>query len=361
MKHEKNTPVQFFGSGEVGLPKKAKTRIVRKENRGTQYTSLIWHIGRILEDSRKKAAYAVNSIIVQTYWEIGKNVVEYEQKGGERAEYRSRLLHTLSKDLQLEYGSGFGKSNLYNMRQFYLAYRNFQTVSGKLSWSHYVILLGLDDGLERQFYEKQCIAEGWSFRELKRQINSALFQRIALSRDKKGVLELAGRGNVILKAEDVVKDPYVLEFLDIKEQHTEGELEQKIIDRLQMFLLELGKGFAFVGRQHRISLGDRHFYVDLVFYHRILRCFVLIDLKTGEATHADVGQMNLYLNYFRRDENAPGDNPPVGIILSARRHVSVEYALGGIANRLFVSKYKLYLPDRKELTEQIRRVVENEK
>ncbi len=321
------------------------------------YTLLVNTIGQILTEGRTKTLDFISQILIKTYWEIGKQIVEYEQKGEEKAEYGSSLLHRLSRDLRLKYGKGFSKSNVYLMRQFYLIDKKFQT-SGKLTWSHYTTLLGLENDGERQFYEKQCIVEKWSFRELKRQVNSALFQRFALSRNKKEVLALAKKGNRAQKPEDIIKDPYILEFLNIREHYNEKGLEQNIIDNLQLFLLELGKGFTFVGRQHRISLGDKHFYVDLVFYHRILRCFVLIDLKIGEATPADVGQMNLYLNYFAKEENASEDNPPIGIILSAHKHIEVEYALGGISNNLFVSKYKLYLPNKQELQQKLQELLE---
>jgi predicted nuclease of restriction endonuclease-like (RecB) superfamily len=249
------------------------------------------------------------------------------------------------------------------MRQFYLKYPKFQTLSGKLSWSHYAELLSIEDDLEREFYEKQSLNESWSVRELKRQINSALFHRIALSKDRRGVLELSKKGNIIKREQDIIKDPYVLEFLKIPEdyKYSEKELEQKIIDNLQMFLLELGKGFAFVKRQYRVTLDNTNYYVDLVFYHRILKCFVLIDLKIGKVNHADIGQMNMYLNYFKEEENAEEDNEPIGIVLSAEKdHFLVEYALGGISNKLFVSKYKLYLPDKRELENKLNEVLKNE-
>ena len=264
-----------------------------------KYSSLIDSIGLLLEHGRKQAYRAIDSILVKTYWEIGKQVVEYEQEGREKAEYGSALLVNLSKDLKLRYGKGFSRSNLYLMRQFYLKYPIIQTASGKLSWSHYSELLSIDDDMARQFYEKQSIKENWSVRELKRQINSSLFQRIALSKDKKGVLKISRQGIVLDEANDIVKDPYVLEFLNIPEhyRYSEKELEEKIIDNLQMFLLELGRGFSFVKRQFRITLDNNNYYVDLVFYHRILRCFVLIDLKIGKVNHTDIGQMNMYLNY----------------------------------------------------------------
>ncbi|MBU4501697.1 MAG: DUF1016 family protein [Nanoarchaeota archaeon] len=327
------------------------------------YSILIDSIGVLLEQGRKQAYQAVNQILVKTYWDIGKRIVEYEQEGREKADYGSALLKNLSKDLKLRYGKGFSKSNIYLMRQFYLKYPKFQTLSGKLRWSHYAELLSIEDDLERPFYEKQSLNESWSVRELKRQINSALFHRIALSKDRRGVLELSKKGNIIKREQDIIKDPYVLEFLKIPEdyKYSEKELEQKIIDNLQMFLLELGKGFAFVKRQYRVTLDNTNYYVDLVFYHRILKCFVLIDLKIGKVNHADIGQMNMYLNYFKEEENAEEDNEPIGIVLSAEKdHFLVEYALGGISNKLFVSKYKLYLPDKRELENKLNEVLKNE-
>ncbi len=328
-----------------------------------EYSTLIDSIGSLLEHGRKQAFQAVNQILIQTYWQIGKRIVEYEQNGRLKAEYGSALLDNLSNDLKLRYGKGFSRRNILDMRRFYLSYPKWQTVSAELSWSHYVELLSIDDALERSFYEKQCVNERWSVRDLSRQMNSALFHRLALSKDKRGIMELSKRGLSIQKHEDIVKDPYVLEFLKIPESHryTEKELEQKLIDNLQMFLLELGKGFTFVARQKRISLGNNHYYVDLVFYHRILRCFVLIDIKLGKAMHQDIGQMNLYLNYFKKEESTPGDNEPIGIVLSAyKNEVDVEFALGGIVNKLFVSKYRLFLPDRKELENKLKMVLEEE-
>lgn len=332
------------------------------DNSTKKYLGLIDSIGALLEQGRKEAYRAVNQILVKTYWEIGKQIVEYEQEGKEKAEYGSALLSNLSKDLKLRHGKGFNIRNIYLMRRFYLLFGNLQTVSAKLSWSHYVELLGVDDKIAREFYAKQSEKEKWSVRELNRQINSALFQRLALSKDKEGVLELSKNGLMITSADDVVKDPYILEFLNIPEdrKYSEKELEEKIIDNLQSFLLELGKGFAFVGRQYRISFGGHHYYIDLVFYHRILKCFILIDLKIGEANHLDIGQMNLYLNYFKNEEMCPEDNEPIGIILSGEKNnFLIKYALGGISNKLFVSKYKLYLPDKKELENKIKRILED--
>ena len=338
------------------MPSKPSVGVKKESN----YNRLIVNIAQILEQGRKQSYAAVNKILVKTYWEIGKRIVEYEQEGKEKAEYGAALLDRLSRDLKLMHGKGFSKSNVYLMRQFYLKYKKFQTVSGKLSWSHYSELLSIEEDLARRFYEGQCLKENWSVRDLKRQINSALFHRVALSKDKKGVVELSKKGLSIEKAEDAIKDPYVLEFLNIPEnyRYSEKELEQRIIDNLQMFLLELGKGFTFVKRQFRLTLDNNNYYVDLVFYHRLLKCFVLIDLKIGKVNHENIGQMNMYLNYFKEEENSPEDNEPNGIILSAEKnHFLVKYTIGGLSNKLFVSKYKLYLPDTKQLEQQLNKLL----
>jgi predicted nuclease of restriction endonuclease-like (RecB) superfamily len=342
--------------------------------------SLKTQIGELLAHGRKQAGRAVNTILVQTYWHIGRHIVEFEQGGKEKSEYGSDLLNRLSKDLTLEYGKGFGRSNLFYMRKLYLAFpnggapshellniesepaqsQNSGTLSHKLSWGHYYEILKAENDLEISFYTKQCEKENWSVRELKRQMKSMLFHRLVLSKDKKGVLEIAQKGSEIERAEDIIKDPYVFEFLGIpqKERYLEGELEERLIQNLEHFLLELGKGFAFIGRQYKITIANRHFFVDLVFYHRILKCFVLIDLKRGEIEHNDIGQMNLYLNYFIREENVEGDNPPIGIVLGAYKdHILVEYAIENITNQLFVSKYQLYLPDKEELQKELKKLL----
>ncbi len=324
------------------------------------YKYLIQDIGSIFEEGKKKAYKSVNHILVQTYWEIGKRIVKFEQKGKFTSEYGSKILNKLSRGLSC-YGKGFSKSNLTYMRLFYIKYPIGETVSHQLGWSHYFELLKVDYDLARSFYEQQCIKEKWSIRELKRQKNSMLFERIALSKDKKGVLRLSKQGEIIEIPQDIIREPYVLEFLGIAEnyKYSEKELEQKIIDNLQMFILELGKGFTFVQRQFRMTINNRHFYADLVFYHRILKCFVIIDLKIGEIDHGDIGQMNMYLNYFKSEENTKNDNDPIGIILSAEKeHIAVQYALGGISNKLFVSKYQLYLPKKYELEQEIKRLLE---
>jgi predicted nuclease of restriction endonuclease-like (RecB) superfamily len=306
------------------------------------YNALLTQIGELLHNGRAQAGRAVNAILVQTYWHIGKYIVEFEQGGKEKSQYGSELLDRLSKDLTLSYGKGFSRSNLFQIRQFYLRFPKVQTVSGFLSWSHFVEILKTDTDLELGFYVKQSEKENWSVRELKRQMKSMLFHRLALSKDKQGVLAMSASGAEIQRAADIIKDPYIFEFLGIPmaHQYLEGEMEEKLIQNLEQFLLELGQGFAFIGRQYKISLSNRHFFVDLVFYHRILKCFVLIDLKRGEIEHNDIGQMNMYLNYFSKEENMDDDNPPIGIVLGAYKdHILVEYATENISNKLFVSKY----------------------
>ena len=327
-----------------------------------KYNQLLYSIGLTIEQARQNAIKVVNTELVKANWEIGRHIVEYEQQGKERAEYGSDLLAKLSKDLRQRFGKGFGRRNILDMRRFYLAYQKWQTVSAKLSWSHYISLLSISDDTARKFYEKHALNEKLSVRELERQIDSSLFERLALSKDKKGVLRLSEKGHIISQPTEVVKDPYVLDFLKIPQSHkmTEKDLEQKIIDNLQMFLLELGKGFAFVARQYRISLRNKHYAIDLVFYHRILKCFVLIDLKIRNVAHGDIGQMNLYLNYFKTEENVDGDNEPIGIILSAEKdEVLVEFATGGISNKIFVSKYQLYLPDKKQLQKNVKAIMDS--
>lgn len=325
------------------------------------YNSLIRHIGSLLSDGRRKAALAVNTILVDTYWQVGRYIIEFEQQGNIKAEYGAQLLDRLSKDLTLSSGKGFSRSNLTYMRKLYQAFPKRETLSHKLTWSHYFEVLKAESDLEINFYVKQCEKEAWSVRELKRQMKSLLFHRLALSTDKEGILRMASEGHEVQQPEDLLKNPFVLEFLDIPQQHQylEGELEEKLINNLQSFLLELGKGFAFIGRQYRMNISGRHFYVDLLFYHRILKCFVLIDLKRGVIDHNDVGQMNLYLNYFKKEEATEGDNEPVGIILGAYEdHILVEYAIASITNKILLSKYQLYLPNKQELELELNKLLE---
>jgi predicted nuclease of restriction endonuclease-like (RecB) superfamily len=326
------------------------------------YSELIDKIGSLLQQGRQQAAQSVNTILVQTYWFIGQHIVEFEQKGSEKAEYGSQLFERLSKDLTIAYGKGFGRSNLLYMRKLYLSFPISGTLSHLLTWSHYYEILKADSNLEISFYSKQCQNERWSVRELKRQMRSSLFERLALSKDKEGILKLAKEGHIVENPEDLIKDPFVLDFLNIPEQYQylENELEEKIISNLQQFIMEMGKGFAFIGRQYRMSIGGKHFYLDLLFYHRILKCFVLVDLKRGEIDHQDIGQMNLYLNYFKKEEATEGDNEPIGIVLGAHKnHILVEYATDSITNKVLLSKYQLYLPDKKTLQNQLDKLLEN--
>jgi predicted nuclease of restriction endonuclease-like (RecB) superfamily len=360
------------------------------------YSNLLDKIANILVEARTKVVREINKAQVLVYWEIGREIVEFEQKGKLRAEYGEELLKKLSADMTVRFGKGFSRSNLQNMRLFYLAYPKCQTLSGKsygvqkfqttsgksetlsrkssiqqtvsgkfqisqtpsdefkpmLSWSHYCELLKVEEPIARSFYEQEAVQNNWSVRELKRQINSMLFERLALSKDTKAVMKMARKGQVIEKPEDAIKDPYILEFLNLKEEvsYTESQLEEALIDKLQYFLLELGKGFSFVARQKRITIANHHYYIDLVFYNRLLKCFVLIDLKSGELDHADIGQMNFYLNYFKDNEKTEGENDPIGIILCAKKDdIFAKYVLGGLSNKVFASKYKLALPSEKEL------------
>lgn len=326
------------------------------------YSELIGKIGGLLQQGRQQAVQSVNTILVQTYWYIGQHIVEFEQEGNQKAEYGTQLFERLSKDLTLAHGKGFSRSNLLYMRKLYLSFPISETLSHLLTWSHYFEILKADSELEISFYSKQCEHERWSVRELKRQMRSSLFERLALSKDKEGVLKLAKEGHIVENPEDLIKDPFVLDFLNIPEQYQylENELEEKIISNLQQFIMEMGKGFAFIGRQYRMSIGGKHFYLDLLFYHRILKCFVLVDLKRGEIDHQDIGQMNLYLNYFKKEEATEGDNEPIGIVLGAHKnHILVEYATDSITNKVLLSKYQLYLPDKKTLQNQLDKLLEN--
>lgn len=328
-----------------------KNTITNKE-----YQNLVGTISQTYENGRNRAINAVNSELINTYWEIGKYIVEFEQNGAAKASYGKGLLEQLSRDLTLQYGKGFSRSNLFQIRLFYLKFPKIQTVSGKLSWSHIVELLKISDEMEREFYEKQAIIERWSVRELQRQKESGLFLRLGVGKNKQEILELSKNGQLIEKPTDILKDPYIFEFLKIPEPYhiAETQLESLLCDNLQSFLLELGRGFTFVGRQYRVTLNNTHYKVDLVFYHRILRCFVLIDLKINEVKHQDIGQMNMYLGYFASEQNIEGDNPPIGIILSKEKdELLVEYATYGMNSQLFVQKYQLYLPNKEELRKEI--------
>jgi len=325
------------------------------------YNELIEKIGSVYDKAKNNVISAVNVEMLTAYWEIGKHTIEFEQKGKLRAEYGSELLLNISKDLKLRFGKGFSRTNLSYMRQFYIKYPKNETVSHKLTWSHYFELLKVEDDLAREFYQNQAISDNWTVRELQRQKKTGLFQRLALSQNKEKILELAKKGQVINSESDLTKDPYVFEFLGIpeKSEYFENDLEKAIINNLQTFLLELGKGFAFVGRQQRITLNNRHYYVDLVFYHTKLKCFVLIDLKIGEVEYEHIGQMKLYLGYYEKEINDANDNQPIGIILSEEKdEIMVEYSMLNDKAKLIVSKYQLYLPNVNELKSKVKEIIE---
>ena len=374
-----------------------------KKNPKTQnYSSLITDLASLIEQGRKTAVRYVNTALVATYWLMGRRIVEYEQKGKERAEYGEELLERISKDLSSRFGKGFSLRNLRNMRSFYLLFPIQQTLSAEsskdkivqtlsaelismfqtpseisqkdrtlsiqseiaishtlsakfpLSWSHYCLLMRLDEPFKREFYEAECISGNWSVRQLDRQIQSMLYERTALSKRKLAVISKAHEKPIAVRPEDEIKDPYILEFLGLRDEYSESQLEEALVRHLEHFLLELGIGFTFIARQKRITLEGSHYRLDLLLYHRILRCLVAIDLKIGEFTHADAGQMNLYLNYLKDKEKLPEENNPIGIILcSDKKRTVVEYALGGMSNKIFASKYKLQLPDPEVLKTEI--------
>ena len=369
------------------------------------FENLIELCRRTHEETHRSAARAVDRSLVARNWLFGHYIVEYEQHGADRAEYGAQTLRRLSAALKAKIGRGFSMDSLEQMRRFYLRYKNLiadlsetsksetasrisggseisgtasrnfptpvtvpleivQTLSAELAkrfslgWSHYVTLLSIDDADASRFYEIESTENGWSVRELKRQIASSLYERLALSRDKEEVRRLASEGQMIEKASDLIKNPLVLEFLGLEEKpvYSESELETAIIDRLQHFLLELGKGFLFEARQKRFTFDNSHFRVDLVFYNRLLRCYVLIDLKRGELTHQDLGQMQMYVNYFDRYVKTDGELPTIGIVLCGRKNDAVvELTLPEEAN-IYASKYQLYLPSKQELAAQLERI-----
>lgn len=329
------------------------------------YSKLAERIEKLIHEARKRTIAVVNTTMVYTYYEVGRMIVEDEQQGEQRAEYGTELLKHLSEQLSNKFGKGFSAQNLANMRQFYLTYSKdniFQTVSREsengftLSWSHYLKLMRISNPEERRFYEIEAKDNNWSLRELQRQFDSSLYERLALSRDKEGVKALAHEGQVIDTPKDIVKDPYVLEFIGLPElpQYNESELEQRLIDNLQTFLLELGKGFTFVGRQVRFTFDEQHFRVDLVFYNRLLRAFVLIDLKRGTLKHQDLGQMLMYVNYYDRFVKEVDENPTIGILLCTdKSDAMVEITLPENNNQIFASKYQTILPSKEELKKLI--------
>lgn len=324
---------------------------------------IIEEIKSILDEARCNVARQVNSELLNTYWNIGRIICEYEQSAPERADYGKQTLKELSKVLTQEFGKGFSRSNLQNMRAFYLTYEKCQTLSGKLSWSHYCELLSISDSDKRSFYEKEAVNANWSVRELKRQIESSLFERLLLSRgdaNKERVLALALKGNEIAEPADIIRDPYVFEFLGLPEDKPvmESDLERALVQQIEKFLLELGRGFMFVGTQQRVTVNNTHYYVDMVFYNKILRAYVLIELKTTKLTPEAAGQINMYLNYYATEVNDPDDNPPIGIILCTEKDsITAEYALGGLSNNIFASRYVLYMPNKEQLIAQVEAVL----
>jgi predicted nuclease of restriction endonuclease-like (RecB) superfamily len=313
-------------------------------------------IRSIIEESRSRALYAVNTEMVRAYWLIGREIVEEEQKGKKRAGYGEELIKLLAEKLTAEFGPGFIARNLWHMRNFYLFFPKLNALRSELTWTHYRLLMRVDDANARSFYEIECVKNHWSTRELERQINSLLFERLALSKDKKGLSRLSKKGQEIQKPDDLVKDPYILEFIGLKEEPhlKETALESGLIEHLKDFILELGKGFSFAARQKRITLDGDHFYIDLVFYNRLLRCFVLIDLKVGKLLHQDLGQMQMYVNYYDREARQKNENPPIGIVLCIDKNAAVvRYTLPKGEKRIFASKYKLYLPSKKELITEL--------
>ena len=341
-----------------------------KTDKHQTHRKLFENIKALLNEARNAVARNINTAMVMTYFEIGRMIVVDEQQGKKRAGYAEETLKNLSLDLTREFGKGFSERNLENMRKFYLLYATkiSQTVSAKsetlsrispiifqLSWSHYVFLIKLPEA-ERKFYEIEAVKQNWSLRELERQFNSSLYERLALSRDKHRVKELSQKGHILTTPQDAIKEPYVLEFLGLKEEssYSETDLETAIINRIEHFLLELGKGFLFVGRQKRFTFDEEHFFVDLVFYNRLLRCFVLIDLKIGKLKHQDIGQMQMYVNYYDRVMKSPDENSAIGIVLckEAKKAV-VEFTLPKDNEQIFARKYQLYLPSKEELKKQL--------
>ncbi|MEN9522924.1 MAG: hypothetical protein RL065_1301 [Bacteroidota bacterium] len=315
--------------------------------------SFIENIKQLLRQAQLGIVKQVNHIMVQTYFELGKQIVEQEQNGKSEADYGSFLLTELSKNLTAEFGKGFSKRNLELIRKFYITYRNAKSpISQSLSWTHFIQLMRIDDVNERNFYEIESHQNYWSVRELTRQINSGYYQRLSLSKNKRNVKSLATKGQLIEKPIDTIKDPYVLEFLQLPEKnvYSENQLEQALIDKLEHFLLELGKGFTFVGRQVRFTFEEEHFRIDLVFYNRLLQCFVLIDLKIGKLKHQDIGQMQMYVNYYDRFVKTKTELPTIGIILCKdKKDTLVEITLPKNNKQIFASKYLLYLPKEEEL------------
>ena len=344
-----------------------KTTVLEKVKDNDKIISDMYNeISDIIANNKNKMIYQINNTLVETNFMIGKVIIENEQNGNIRAEYGKEILMKLSKKLTNKFGSGFSRSGLQNMRLFYIKYKNCQPLDSKLSWSHYCYLIYIEDDDERKFYEKECINSRWSKRELKRQIDSSLFQRLLLSdgkTNKQKVLELSRKGQTISNPSDILKEPYVFEFLGIKENKPllESDLEKNLINHLSAFLMELGKGFMYVGNQVRITLDNNtHYYVDLVFYNKILRSYVLIDLKMDDMKPEYAGQMNMYVNYYNKEIKDEFDNETIGIILcTGKKGVTMEYALGGLSNNVFASTYTYYIPNKEQLINEVEKVLES--
>ncbi len=314
-------------------------------------------IQNILLSARNKVYQTANFAMVEAYWNIGKSIIE-EQGGNEKAEYGVGLLKELSKQMTHDFGKGFTVANLKNMRQYYLTFPNGYALRSELSCTHYRLLMRVENDNAREFYMQEAVKSGWSTRQLERQINTFFYERLLSSKNKEKVAAEIQTLDAAKTPEDIIRDPYVLEFLGLNpnDDFYESDLEQALITHLQKFLLELGRGFSFVARQKRITFDGRHFWIDLVFYNYILKCFVLIDLKIGDLTHQDLGQMQMYVHYYERELMNEGDNPPIGIVLCADKSESVvKFTLPENETQIFASKYKLYLPSEEELLQELRR------
>ena len=324
---------------------------------------IINEIEKLLQEARTHVAVEVNNTLLKTYMDIGRLIVDDINIHKNDENYQNKTISMLSKELTREFGKGFSRANIWNMITFYKEYGNVQTLSERLSWSHYCEWLSISDQNKRHFYEVECVNSKWSVRELRRQIASSLFERLLLSNGdthKQKVLDLALNGNEIVKPQDIVKDPYVFEFLGLPEDKPmmESDLEEALVRQIEKFLLELGKGFMFVGTQQRVTFGNVHYYVDMVFYNKILKSYVLIELKTIKLMPEAVGQLNMYLNYYAAEVNDEGDNPPIGLILCTDKgNVDLQYALGGLSNNIFASKYVTYMPNKEQLIAQVEAVI----
>jgi len=326
-----------------------------------EISNLYNNIKQLIVQSRNRVYKTINNEMINLYWNIGKMIVE-KQEGNIRAKYGDYLVENISKKLTNEFGKGFSTRNIKRMRKFYLYYPKRTTMLSQLTWSHYLELIKIDEENKRNFYMNECINSNWNVRELQRQRTTLLYERLVISKDKETIKKLSNHGNKIIDSKDIIKDPFVLEFLDLKENtnYLETDLEKNILKHLKEFLLELGKGFTFVGNQVRITIDSEHFYPDLVFYNRILKCFVIIDLKIGKVSHKDIGQMQMYVNYYDRDIKSNDENNTIGILLSTDKNETiVKYTLPEDNKTIFSSEYKLTIPNEKEFINIIQEEVKN--